>query len=302
MIKSPYGIIYKITNTKNSKCYIGITTSKRGFKGRYSYTGNGIERVYKQHKYHKEKEKNYNEHLLSSIEKYGLDAWKVDEEFDVAYSIEELNEKEIYWIDYYKSYDSNYGYNRDFGGKNSNLREETKQKLRYANLGKKASEETRRKISESNKGRKHSEESKKKISESQKGRLVSDETRKKLSDKLSGENHPQFGTKRSEETRFKISESNKGKKLSEETKKKLREINLGVNNPRYGKKLSEETKKRLSDLNKGKKLNEETKQKLSKIHKGKKLSEEHKKNISIAFSGEKHPACRKVVMLDKDPK
>ena len=39
-------IVYKITNKVNNKVYIGITSRKNGFKGRYSSKGKGIERVY----------------------------------------------------------------------------------------------------------------------------------------------------------------------------------------------------------------------------------------------------------------
>ena len=45
-----YGIIYKIKNKENNKYYIGQTTSDMGFKGRYRYSGEGIERVYNYHK------------------------------------------------------------------------------------------------------------------------------------------------------------------------------------------------------------------------------------------------------------
>lgn len=109
-----YGIIYKITNTINNKCYIGQTKSKRGFKGRYYHAGIGIERVYKLHKYQKESGKSYNQHLFHAIEKYGFDAFKVDEVIDTAMSPDELDEKEIYYIQYYDSY--NNGYNLTLGG------------------------------------------------------------------------------------------------------------------------------------------------------------------------------------------
>ncbi len=112
--KEVYGIIYKITNTINNKSYIGQTRCKRGFRGRYYHSGNGIERVYKFHIYQKQRGDSYNSHLLRSIEKYGFDAFKVDEVYDTAMSKEELNEKEIYYIKLFDCQKN--GYNKTPGG------------------------------------------------------------------------------------------------------------------------------------------------------------------------------------------
>ena len=112
--KEVYGIIYKITNTINNKCYIGQTRSKRGFRGRYYHSGEGIVRVYKFHMYQKRVGESYNAHLLRSIEKYGFDAFKVDEVLDTAMNQEELNEKEIHYIEVFNSY--NDGFNKTLGG------------------------------------------------------------------------------------------------------------------------------------------------------------------------------------------
>ena len=111
-----YGIVYKITNTKNNKVYIGITTKKHGFRQRYGYGGDGIERVYNFHKRNQIVGGNYNSHLLWSIEKYGFKNFKVDEVFDVAYSESELKEKEINYIKKYKSNNQEFGYNHTDGG------------------------------------------------------------------------------------------------------------------------------------------------------------------------------------------
>lgn len=88
-----YGVIYVIVNTKNNKRYIGQTTN--GFNGRY-YKGNW-------EKYTKTKA------LQEDVVKYGRNAFYVIEEFDSAYSKEELDSKEIFWIEYFDSY--NQGYN-----------------------------------------------------------------------------------------------------------------------------------------------------------------------------------------------
>lgn len=112
--KEVYGIIYKITNTITNQSYIGQTKTKRGFKSRYCHKGEGIERVYKFHLYLKNKGETFNEHLFYSIEKYGFDAFEITEVLDTAMSAEELDEKEIYYIDYYDSY--NNGFNLTLGG------------------------------------------------------------------------------------------------------------------------------------------------------------------------------------------
>ncbi len=113
-----YGIIYKITNEVNGKVYIGQTTKKNGFKGRYPRKGSGIERVLAYLETAKKYDiGNWNKHLHNSIKKYGIDRFKVSEVIDVAFSREELNIKENFWINYYDSFKN--GYNRNLGGDGS---------------------------------------------------------------------------------------------------------------------------------------------------------------------------------------
>ena len=95
-----YGVIYKITNTINNKVYIGQTT--RSFNIRY----------------HNNIKKYTNVYLKRSIDKYGIDNFLIEEEFDTAYSKEELNEKEKKYIELFNSNDYNYGYNLKSGGDN----------------------------------------------------------------------------------------------------------------------------------------------------------------------------------------
>ena len=161
--KEVYGIIYVIRNKVNNKLYIGQTTNKKGFNGRYHFKGEGIEKVYNFNKYSKDKNKNYSAHLLRSIEKYGFEAFEIIEEFDVAYSQEELNKLEYMYIEIYKTRNFNYGYNIRYGGNNGKLSEETKRKIKENHVdnsgenngfyGKHHTEETKRKISEINKGK-----------------------------------------------------------------------------------------------------------------------------------------------------
>lgn len=145
-----YGVIYKITNIINNKCYIGQTVY--GFKKRYKTNGEGIERVYKYHKNRKTNNHTYNEYLLNSIEKYGFKAFEVIEVFDVAFSKEELNIKEIYYIDLFNCFKN--GYNSTKGGEGMLGNQPM--------LGKHHSDEARNKISKNHafKGKKRPMQSK----------------------------------------------------------------------------------------------------------------------------------------------
>lgn len=222
MDKEIYGYIYKITNTKNGKVYIGLTTI--GFNKRYNAKGEDIERVYNYYVKQRKHGQFYNIHLLRSIEKYGFEVFEVIKEFDIAYSKEELKEKERYWIGCYKCNDINYGYNRTEGGdsylagKDNPLYKERKifkcgycgeeiERLEscikgYKNTfcnkeccskwlsehfkGREVSEETKKKLSEANKGKRFSEEHRRNLSESQKGKEISEKTRKKIGEAQKG--------------------------------------------------------------------------------------------------------------------
>lgn len=112
--KEYYGIIYKIENKITNTIYIGQTTHPNGFNGRYLYKGSGIERVYNNYIAKRNTGGYYNVYLLRSIEKYGFEAFEVDEVFDVASTMEELNEKEKFYIAKFDS--CKHGYNMTFGG------------------------------------------------------------------------------------------------------------------------------------------------------------------------------------------
>lgn len=105
--KEEYGTIYKIQNKVNGKIYIGQTT--RTFKKRYNSN------VFKN---------THNDHLRRSIMKYGKNSFDIIERFDVAYSKEELNRKEEYYISKYRCCDIRYGYNKKTGGDNEKMSDE----------------------------------------------------------------------------------------------------------------------------------------------------------------------------------
>lgn len=225
--------IYKITSP-TKKVYIGQSKNiEQRFK---SYRGTKCR---------------YQHGLRNSFEKYGVDRHK----FEIIEEClpDELDLKEIYYIDLFQTFNSKYGLNLRHGGKNGKYSNESRIKISAASKGRKQSAETIEKRNKSREWYRHSEETKLKISKSHegigKGRKASDETKAKMS-------LIHTGKKRSEESRKKMSQAQKGRKGC------------------VGFKHSEETKKRMSDARKGIKLSDETKQKLREINIGKKYSEE----------------------------
>ena len=88
--------IYKITNILNKKCYIGQSIN--------------IPLRWRHHRSFSLKESNYP--LYRAFKKYGIENFTFEILEECLPS--ELNEKEIYWIKFFNSY--NEGYNQTFGG------------------------------------------------------------------------------------------------------------------------------------------------------------------------------------------
>jgi len=166
-----HGIIYKVTNEKTGKVYIGQTT----------YT---LAKRKKGHKYQAMKGDKRSAFQIAILE-HGISAFSWDE-IDKADSKEELNAKEKYWVAFYKARDPQFGYNLTEGGVDAKPSEETRRKL--SEVRKNMSAETRRKMSEArkgkptwNKGKKLSPEQKKNFC-GRKPRPSSKETNKKISE------------------------------------------------------------------------------------------------------------------------
>lgn len=99
-----YGIIYGVHCKGSDRWYIGQTI--RSFNLRYN--GNFFK-----NKFCCLSDENKKGQLLhDDIEKYGQENFEIFEVLDVAFSEKELDEKEAYYIDYYKAYDEGYNSNR----------------------------------------------------------------------------------------------------------------------------------------------------------------------------------------------
>ena len=207
-------MIYLIRNNINNKVYIGQTVEKGGFDRRYR---------------HNLRDYTHNEHLRNSIDKYGIENFYIDKEFDVAYSQEELNKLEDMYIKTYNSTDKKFGYNKRFGGANGRMSEETKLKLK----GRTFSEYSRLKISKT------------RLKRIKEGKIIPWDKGIKRTD-IAGEKHPFYGKHHSEETRRKISDANKGKYVGENNPMYGKRF-YGQDNPNYGNKWSEDQRKKASE-------------------------------------------------------
>ena len=97
-------IIYKATNKLNGKIYIGQTINTLEFRK-------------DQHFRDARCTKKKTTYFHNAIKKYGAENFAF-EEIDSANNLEELNQKERYWIKFYSSNNKEFGYNLDSGGKN----------------------------------------------------------------------------------------------------------------------------------------------------------------------------------------
>lgn len=243
-------IIYKTTNLANGKIYIGKDKNNNP-----AYLGSG-------------------KILHLAFQKYGIENFN-KEILEECETLEDLNEREKYWIGFYNSTDRKIGYNIALGGNGGNTISKHPNK-----------DEIRSKHSEWMKqnnparGRKKTEDEIERWKESFIG-------------KYRDENNPNFGSKRTESSKDKMSKTRKKwwNNLSdgerEDISKKISEANKGKegywkgknndvhsewmkqNNPMKGKTHTDDIKQRISEANK-KPKSEETKRKLSEANKGKK--------------------------------
>lgn len=107
--------IYIIKNKINNKVYIGQSKNiNKRIKEHINALKNGVHQ---------------NKHLQFAFDKYGINNFDID--ILESCSEDNLNEREIYYINFYNSTSRNCGYNIESGGNASPVSEETKRKLMF---------------------------------------------------------------------------------------------------------------------------------------------------------------------------
>jgi group I intron endonuclease len=202
-------IIYCVTNKINGKQYIGQTIQSLA------------DRWY-HHTYYSNFRNNY---FHNAIKKYGKENFEI-KQIDRALTIEELNEKEKYWIKTMNTIVPN-GYNLTMGGRaetpghrHSN---KTKELLRKIHSGRYPSKETREKLSKIHKDLWNNETFREKIRLAHIGTTHSDDTKEKIRNSNIGKH-----------TYLKdLPVWNTGKSTSDEIKKKISESMVLVRQKRF---------------------------------------------------------------------
>lgn len=131
------GIIYQAENLINEKKYIGQTRSFLDHRKAQ----------------HRNKMNKYDSYFFRALKKHGWESfeWSILEE-DI--HLENLNEREVYWIQKLDTFNRKNGYNSTSGGdQKKEVSLETREKISIARSGKKLSKEHCRNISLAHKGK-----------------------------------------------------------------------------------------------------------------------------------------------------
>lgn len=241
--------VYLITNIINGKKYVGQTRGELAsrFRGHTWAASKCIK-------------------LANAIKKYGKENFRIEllELCDSAYL---MAEREVYWINEMNTIRDGYNLIAVLDHR-ADCSEETRERKRLINLGKKATPETRAKIGAASKGRK-----------------PSPETTAKIVEKLTG-------SKRTPEQRTRMSEAAKKRGVAPEVIEKMILANRGRKQSpeeierraaaNRGKKRSPEAVKKSAEGRRGKKWSDEARQRVSEQRKGIPLSSEHLENVRAA--------------------
>lgn len=188
-------VIYEIVNSANGKKYIG------------KHIGDTPDNRWYGHKSGLNRNKHYNCHLQSAWNKYGEDIFEFNVIETGIETIDDLNLKEVFYIEKYNTMDDRFGYNLREGGSGGTPSEESIKKLSKSllegfkngritwNIGVPRTDKEKQKMSGTriarwkegkitpwNTGKPWSKKMKKKISESLTGRTLTNEHRDSVCD------------------------------------------------------------------------------------------------------------------------
>ena len=148
-------IIYKATNVKNGKVYIGLTTKTLEHRKRI----------------HERDSRTKDTYFYRAMRKYGPESFTWEVLDDSAKTIEELEELERFYIKQYDSFDNkDKGYNTQSGG--NSLYQITEEERKNRSERVKGEKNPMYGVPSPNKGKHLSEEHRNKISEALKGRVI----------------------------------------------------------------------------------------------------------------------------------
>lgn len=165
------GVVYKITNTINNEVYIGQTIHDIEIRWRvHNSQHSGCTR------------------LKEALNRYGKENFTI-EVIETVGCIDRLNERENYYIEFYRSL-SPLGYNLKVGGNNRRMSEETKKRISRGNTGKTRTQEVKDKLSRAKVGKKRSLSARKNLSEYNKNKKLSASWKENISKSKMGVKHP----------------------------------------------------------------------------------------------------------------
>lgn len=185
--------IYLITNNINGHKYVGQSKN--------------IEKRFKGHC--KDGKWSNNSAIDLAIQRYGETNFQLEILEELPPNPTLLSEREIFWIDYYNTYDNRADYNLTKGGEfpfgNPMNYPELRKKVSDAKKGIPMAEETKLKLSKANKGRKHTKEAIEKIRQTSSGRKWSKHQKERHSKERTGDGNPMYGKHHSLDHNLKIS-------------------------------------------------------------------------------------------------
>ena len=145
----------------------------------------------------------------NAIRKYGLENFTI-EVIEECETLEQLNEREMFWIAYFNSKAPN-GYNLTNGGEGGIPCDDTRAKLSAARKGVPKSREHCKKIGAAQKGKIISDDTRAKIGAARAGKKHSAKTKAQMSEDRTGEKNYFFGKHHTDETISNLSTAHRGK-------------------------------------------------------------------------------------------